>query len=573
MTVRRALLCFAIGSLLGAGVLADTTAAPSGELPPNRAYAVRSEKLSIINQDTFESLGEIPLPDGKAIHRWSNAEGTRLALILQAGLLGNLPVHLVVIDLESDTVVKSIKLGYDVERFLKSDDGNRAYLILGGKFFRGKTSVVAIETNSGTILAQHEIKKQPTDFLLNENGDELIFVHKGLNALKANQRRPASIQTFDATSLEPRKKFELPGPIRGLYLDYPGRLYFMNPGVDHKSDKSRAQGEVYVYDRQSLERIDTLEVGMAPGRLAWDSELERFYLLTSPYATQKQAKAQLHLIDGDGLAASVDLPRRPLGAQPSLDREHFYVLYEDDVVRVDRNLEQSKKALSLKDSPVALFEHPESGHFYALHYDSAYISVVDGAAGKAVDRLKSGRDKKRIAKLATAAGAQVAMAGLVVATGPSYTVNDTAYYRVPIVNPVGLGSEKQWTFGNFSETADYLYVFNSWTNDVTVIDTATHKIVKKVVGGEYGLQTLDNGRLLCTASAGAVRLFDATAGFEMAAKYDGVDGEIVEIPGTRKAYLSRGLGDAVAVIDLDKFGEPTSIEGTAGWVVPLDHRD
>ena len=31
-------------------------------------------------------------------------------------------------------------------------------------------------------------------------------------------------------------------------------------------------------------------------------------------------------------------PRRPLGEQPSLDRNHFYVLYEDDVVRVDRGL-------------------------------------------------------------------------------------------------------------------------------------------------------------------------------------------------------------------------------------------
>ena len=61
----------------------------------------------------------------------------------------------------------------------------------------------------------------------------------------------------------------------------------------------------------------------------------------------------------DGITASIDLPRRPLGAQPSLDRKQFYVLYEDDVVRVDRNLEKSEKVLSLKDSPVQLFEHPE----------------------------------------------------------------------------------------------------------------------------------------------------------------------------------------------------------------------
>lgn len=122
-------------------------------------------------------------------------------------------------------------------------------------------------------------------------------------------------------------EFDLPGPIKGIYLDDPGRLYFLNPGVDHTSDKSRAQGEIYVVDRETLDLNATLEVGMAPGQLAWDAEREMFYLLTSPWATRKQAEAQLHLIGAEGIAASIDLPRRPLGAQPSLDREHFYALH------------------------------------------------------------------------------------------------------------------------------------------------------------------------------------------------------------------------------------------------------
>ena len=145
------------------------------------------------------------------------------------------------------------------------------------------------------------------------------------------------------------------------------------------------------------------------------------------------------------------------------------------------------------------------------------MSVVDSASGKTVDKVKTGRNKKRATKLAAAAGAQLAMTGLVVATVPSYTVNDTSYYNVPIVNPVGYGSENQTTFGNFSETAASLYVYNAWTDDVTVIDTGSHKIVGKLPGGEDSLMTVNDGKLLCTVSPGYVRFFDIGKGFEMKA--------------------------------------------------------
>ena len=69
--------------------------------------------------------------------------------------------------------------------------------------------------------------------------------------LKANQRIAASIELFDADTLESRKEVRPSRPDQGIYLDYPGRVYFLNPGVDHTSKKSRAQGELYVVDREN----------------------------------------------------------------------------------------------------------------------------------------------------------------------------------------------------------------------------------------------------------------------------------------------------------------------------------
>jgi len=567
--VRPRVCCFAIAPLILAGLLTATTAAQEDPYPENRAYAFGDDKISIINEDAFESLGTITLPEGKTVYWWNNAAQDRLALIIQDGLFGNKPVTLVVIDLETDKVVNTVKLGYEAVRFTTSDDGNRGYIILGGKIWRGTPSVVVVDVKKGTIVAQAEIKKEPTDFFLTDSGDGLFFVHKGLNALKPGDRVAASIELFDATTLEVRKIFALPGPITGIYLDYPGRIYFLNPGVDQKKEKLRAQGEIYVVNRETLELTATVQVGMAPGRLAWDSEREMFYLLTSPWATRKEAAAQLHLIGGDGITASIDLPRRPLGAQPSLDRKHFYVLYEDDVVRVDRDLQKSEKVLSLKDSPVQLFEHPENQHFYALHYDSSDVSIVDGTSGKTVRKIKSGRNSSRIAKAAAAAGAQMVVTGLVVASGPSYTVNGTSYYEVPIVNPLGLGAERQKTSGTFSETARYLFIYNVSTNDVTVIDTALNKIVAKLAGGEDDFGTVNGGKFLYTASPGYIRFFETGNEFEKKITFGGIDGEVLEIPGKNKAYFSQGLGRPVAVIDLVNLGEPVDIPDTSGKVIRL----
>jgi hypothetical protein len=107
IAIRRAVLGFAIASAVLTGVLADTASAQEEGFPPHRAYAVRSEQLSIINEDTFEVLGTLALPDGKTVFWWNNAEKDRLGLIIQDGLLGNEPVTLVVIDLEPDKIVRA----------------------------------------------------------------------------------------------------------------------------------------------------------------------------------------------------------------------------------------------------------------------------------------------------------------------------------------------------------------------------------------------------------------------------------------------------------------------------------
>ena len=55
----------------------------------------------------------------------------------------------------------------------------------------------------------------------------------------------------------------------------------------------------------------------------------------------------------------------------------------------------------------------------------------------------------------------------------------------------------------------------------------------------------------------------------MKGNYDGVFSEVLEVPGKNKAYLSRGLGKPVALIDLENMGKLVSIPGTSGKVIQL----
>ena len=165
-TIRSAAFFLAIASLLLAGLpAAATDTQEEGARPPHRAYAFRSEKLSIINEDTFEALGKLALPEGKTVFWWNNAEKDRLALIIQDGLLGNKPVTLVVIDLETDKIVNTVKLGYEATRFITSDDGNRGYIILGGKIWRGTPSVVVVDTQERDDRGEDRYQEGADGFL------------------------------------------------------------------------------------------------------------------------------------------------------------------------------------------------------------------------------------------------------------------------------------------------------------------------------------------------------------------------------------------------------------------------
>lgn len=158
--------------------------------------------------------------------------------------------------------------------------------------------------------------------------------------------------------------------------------------------------------------------------------------------------------------------------------------------------------------------------------------------------------------------------GLVIASGPSYTINGTSYYTVPIVNPFGYGSEYQRTFGTFSDDAKFLYVYNAATLDVTVIDTASNEVVDKIAGGE-DLKTFMDGKLLVTVLSADVDFYDIGANFEEKASYGVIEPRVHEIVGRHKAYLSRPLGKPIAVIDLDSFGKLQPIAGTSGRMITL----
>jgi YVTN family beta-propeller protein len=425
---------------------------------------------------------------------------------------------------------------------------------------------VAVDTKTGKKTASTNLDELPTDFFFDEHEEGLIFVYGGRNRVKETKRENATLELFDAATLESRKKFDLPGPVTGIYLDAPGYIYLANRGIDRKSEKKQAEGEIYVVNRETLE-METVPIEMAPGPLAWDENRGVYYVLTAPRRTRMDFNAQLHLISGAGIESTLDLPQLPIAMQPSLDREAYFILYKDHVIKADKNLDSSERAMSLDKLPAQLFEHPTNNHFYVLHQAASKVSIVDGQSGETVSTFKSGSAGKKFGKFMAAFGAQLAMTTLVFAAGPSFTVGGTAYYHVPNVVPQGYFLQE--TFAAFSEDARFLYVYNTGTNDVTVLDTSSHEVLRKVPGGRSDFMTVLDGRYLCTVSPRNVRFFDVDNKFADKATYDASDASILEIPGTTKAYLSRGTKLPVGVIDFAHLGGMVELSGVTGQVVHL----
>jgi hypothetical protein len=300
--------------------------------------------------------------------------------------------------------------------------------------------------------------------------------------------------------------------------------------------------------------VADLEVGIGPGPLSWDPQREHFYLLTRPRKTPG-AGASLQIVKGDEITHELTLPRPPLGVVPAPDRSRFYVLEERGLSVVDGALEQVLETVPLTKQPAAmLFAEPPT-RAYVVHAEAAKVSAVDLESRKVLAEITTGRTGKKVALFAAAVGAGV-LGGM----------QSTMLFGSPYVMPQVVTIPNPQVVGFVAPGGKSAFLYNSQTNDYTVVDTATNRVVEQFGGA--GARMLPDGHTLVAFQAATVQLFD-TATMRLHPEVETAMNGLTLCPDGKHVYNGVGLNKGMQRLDLETRKMDPMLPEVSGSVIFL----
>ncbi len=500
-TIRRALRLarFAAAGLVPSLALA---ALPVAE-PPDSVVFFGRDAIVVTDHANFEVRGTVPHHEGFLQTQWTSGDGRRIAFISQAGIFRiKDPAWLTVVDLEADRLVAEKPLGYGMRMAVATAEGRIGLVLLAGREAKKGMpaegpELLCVATESGEISARVTLAELPSAVLVTADGGRVLLVHPG----NLKPRKPGRLELRSVADLAPVGELALPGPVGDLFWNGDrSRLLVLDPGLEVKPPATGLPGRIYAIDPAGAAGptlVADLELGVGTGRPAWDDVRGVFYIVTRP-PKKSSAPAMLRVLEGDAIGHEIALPRVPIAVLPAPDRARFVVLDEQGLTLVDSELTRIEGAIPLSRRPANLLFLQPPGRAIVHHEGSSVVSAVDLDSRKVLGEIVTGRTGKKIGLFAAAVGVGV------LGQMQSQMMYGTPYAMAPVVMP-----SDPSTAGLMAPDGGTAYLWNSETNDVTVVDTATHQAIEKFGGGQ--MQFVEGGRKLAALQAMTLVTFDVAA--------------------------------------------------------------
>jgi YVTN family beta-propeller protein len=211
------------------------------------------------------------------------------------------------------------------------------------------------------------------------------------------------------------------------------------------------------------------------------------------------------VIRGASIASVLKVGYAPQFIRLSPDRKRLYVIGWGELTAFDY---QSLREIG-RIPPVGAISEiafaPDGNRGFALHPESSKLSIFDLQAMKPVASVTTGRGGIKFAKGLGAVALTAASA--TAAYGQAYNMAATnggygyATYHIFTVAPAN-------TSIAVKPDGAFVYVLNSQTNDVTIVDTSTFAVVDKVAAGGLRLQFLNGGGVLAVVARNCLHRVD-----------------------------------------------------------------
>ena len=286
-------------------------------------------------------------------------------------------------------------------------------------------------------------------------------------------------------------------------------LYLIEKGQPFGKPERRVNGRIHVISVKGMKEEAVLDAGSDPRGVLADEAAGQTLLLSNGASVkgEKQVDGELRVIRGASIASLVKVGAAPQFVRLSPDRKHLYVISWGELTAIDY---QSLGELGRIPHVGAISElafAPNGNLGFALHPESSKLSILDLQAVKPVASVTTGRGGVKFAKGLGAVALTAASA--TAAYGQAYNMAATnggygfAPYHIFTVAPANTSIAVR-------PDGAFVYVLNSQTNDVTIVNTSTSAVVDKIAAGGRRLQLLNGGGVLAVVARNSLHLVDTT---------------------------------------------------------------
>jgi superkiller protein 3 len=479
----------------------------------------------------------------------------------------------IIIDMEAQETKATLDVGWMPIQFFYSPLKNYLYVINYGKGsdkpaeYNSTISVINLESMSVEDTITPNAKIEFVTFI--PNGDYLYIMTLGD---KKKEKKPSQLMYINTETNQIENTIELNWQARHLFLDENHELlYLLCAGIPKDKREEYVEGSLHIVDLPSKSEIKELNVGCDPLRLIYDDAKELIFILShkSPLTPQKKV-GTLYTVSGQDIISEVTLEKEPYVLRSDEERNNYYVACKGKLLVLDSDCTQVLQKIhfdqgkAFKDLVIA----PDNSKGYFVQYNTTHVKAFDLSKDIRVARdINVGRSGIKIGKFLgamalTAAGAMASQA-VAMRTG-------AAYYTYPVYTVAPPSTDLI-----ISPNYKYTYVYNTQTNDITILDFKTDAILRYEKpldgGGKILLTTEDQKKLIFLAdkSYKIIDLEDNTIIEEK--KFAPADNPPVYnmfiAPFENEIYLSRKNGFYIFCCDKVKILKHEKMQGSLASVI------
>jgi YVTN family beta-propeller protein len=419
-----------------------------------------------------------------------------------------------IIDTKTMQVVAQADLGWGLSDYYLTPD-KKVLVTLATGYQSQKpeetlpSELIAMDLSSGQVLGRLALQRLPSACVLSKNGATAMLLY-AQQKQKGEPSMPAELQFVSMDKLLVSGKVTFDGAPDMPVLSPSGEyVYLLEKGQPSNNPDKNINGRVHVISIKEMKAVADLDAGSDPKGVMADEASGQVLILSNgaPVKGQKYVDGELRILRGASIVSLVKVGAAPRFFRFSPDRKRLYVIGWNELSAIDYTdlHEISRVPLGGFASEFAL--SPDGNHGFVLFSESSRLLLVDLQALKAGESVTTGRGGVKFAKNLGAIAATAASA-----TAASYQASSMAasnggvgvgYYQIFTVAPAN-------TSISVRPDGAFVYVLNSETNDVTIVNVSTSAVVDKIAAGGQRFQPLNNGGVLGVVGRNTLHLIDTS---------------------------------------------------------------